>query len=257
MCRLVAYFGVPASPAPLVFGGSHSLHKQSYRPLELGTGSVNADGYGVVWYHEGRPARVASPFPIWRDVDLEGVLTTVSSGIIVAALRNTTPGIPQSETAIPPVVVDEWTFVLNGYVEGFRDRFMRPIHERIPDDLYGKLTGASDTEALALLAVAAGRGGATPGAALLEVVRTITTLVRREDALANLTMVLTDGRQLAACRFSTHEAINSLYVLEAPAQAPHGITLASEPLDPDIGWTAVEPQSVVTLDSAGIEVAPI
>ena len=257
MCRLVAYLGAPTAPAPLVFGGSHSLYTQSYRPLELGTGSVNADGYGVVWYHGGRPARLASPFPIWHDADLEGVLDTVVSEVVVAALRNTTPGIPQSETAIPPVVVDGWAFVLNGYVESFRDRFMRRIHERVPDELYGRLTGASDTEALALLAVAAGRGGATPGAALLEVVHTVTGLVRREDALAKLTMVLTNGRQLAACRFSTREATNSLYALEAPAQAPGGFALASEPLDPDAGWTPVEPGSVVTLDSAGLEVETI
>jgi glutamine amidotransferase len=112
MCRLVAYAGPAASLAPLVFGGDHSLWTQSFRPRELLTGSVNVDGYGVVWYGDGGPVRVASPFPIWHDENLEGLLASVRSPVAVAALRNITAGIPPSETAIPPLVLDEWAFVL-------------------------------------------------------------------------------------------------------------------------------------------------
>lgn len=252
MCRLVAYAGSAISPAPLVFGGAHSLWRQSFRPRELLTGSVNADGYGVVWYSEGGPVRVASPYPIWRDEDLEGLLASVRAPIAVAALRNITSGIPPSETAIPPLVLDEWAFVLNGYIQDFRSRFMRRVHGMIPDALFARLTGVSDTEALFLLAVAAANRAHGPASALAALVQDVTGLARQEGAAAQLNMVLTDGRRLAACRVAADRAPNSLYVSERGPMAPDGVIVASEPLCADGDWVEVPPQTVIEVSGEGV-----
>jgi len=47
MCRMVGYVGPPLRPAELVLKPAHSLYVQSYRPREMTSGVVNADGWGA------------------------------------------------------------------------------------------------------------------------------------------------------------------------------------------------------------------
>src|SRR5690606_29322316 len=113
VCRLTAYLGEPVAASTLVFGGSHPLFRQSWAPRELLSGSVNADGYGVVWYAEAprvtggnersaspaaaagdadrnarsdrslRPARIAETRPIWRDEEeLRATLGLIGSSCV-------------------------------------------------------------------------------------------------------------------------------------------------------------------------------
>ena len=152
MCRLTAYVGEPLTADALVFGGTHSLVNQSYVPRELLHGHVNADGYGVVWYRGTTPVRTGGACPIWQDTDLRTLLEGVSSSTILASVRNATPGIP-IEGGNQPLLHGRWTFVLNGFVENFRTSHMRALRSHLPDDLYGHLSGSSDSETLFLLAV--------------------------------------------------------------------------------------------------------
>ena len=161
MCRLVAYAGPGLAADTLVLGGSHSLYEQSYAPRELIHGSVNADGYGVVWYQGLRPVRVGGCRPIWQDGDLRRVLESSASSMMLAAVRNATPGIVVDESGNPPLRHGRWTFILNGFVEDFRPRYMRTLRRGLPDDLYGHLRGSSDSETLFLLAVSAVEDGAS------------------------------------------------------------------------------------------------
>lgn len=256
MCRLVLYLGEPASPAPLVFGGSHSLYEQSWRPREMLHGSVNADGWGVAWYPgrsgapEAGPVRLAGTRPIWQEEGLEALLAGLRSRTIMAAIRNATPGIPPQESGVAPLVLERWAFVLNGFVEDFRARFMRPLRRDLPDDLYGRLRGTSDTETLFLLAVSALRRGASPGDALVEVVERVRSEVEARGGEAQLTLALTDGGSAAGVRTSTVDDTNSLYLCRGPAAATGGTVLASEPLD-DHDWSPVEPHTLVEVDGDG------
>ena len=247
MCRLIAYMGAPLCPAHLVFGGEHSLYEQSWAPRELLTGSLNADGYGIVWYAGGRPARIAEARPIWYDTDLERTLSSLSGTCLVAALRNSTLGLPVDRASLLPLVFDRWTFVLNGFVPEFRKRHMRELRRSLPDELYAELQGVSDSETLFLIAVAALRGGAS----LVEALETVVRVVRERvgKAEAQLNMVLSDGERLAAVRASTVLLTNSLYVAKRPPFAPDGIALASEPPETSACWEAVDGHS-------WIEIAP-
>lgn len=251
MCRFVGYIGDPAPAAPLVFGGTHPLVEQAWAPRELLAGHVNADGYGVSWYRDGTARRLARAEPIWYDPDLEDLLSEVGSSTIVASLRNATPGIPLGPLGVAPMVLDRWSFVLNGFVEGFRSRFMRRFHALLPDDLHAELRGTSDTEALFLLAVASIRDGAGPGEALAAVVGEVRSAVREEELEAQLNMVLTDGEALAVTRASSSARTNSLYLAHGPAQGPGGVVVASEPLDREPGWRPVEPQRLVVVSGDG------
>lgn len=52
MCRLLAYLSSPVSLENLLYKPEHSLIVQSYQPCEMLSGVVNADGFGVSWYHK-------------------------------------------------------------------------------------------------------------------------------------------------------------------------------------------------------------
>lgn len=250
MCRLLAYVGEPTRAAPLVFGGEHSLYRQSWKPKELLSGSVNADGYGVVWYADGRPARIAEARPIWYDGDLEDTLAAIESTCVFAALRNGTPGIPVDRSGLLPLVFDRWSFVLNGFVPDFRTAHMRALRSSLPDDLYAELHGASDSETLFLLTVAELREGATMVDALSSTVRKVTARVGERESQLN--MVVTDGRSVVAVRTGTVAATNSLYVAERPPFAPGGAVLASEAPEADPVWRPVAAHGHVEIDASGV-----
>ncbi|MDH3272213.1 MAG: class II glutamine amidotransferase, partial [Gemmatimonadota bacterium] len=246
MCRLLAYIGAPRSPADLVFGGAHSLYEQSWRPKELLSGSVNADGYGVVWYANGRPARIAEPRPIWYDPDLRGTLSAIESGCVFAALRNGTPDIPVDRSGLLPLVHDRWSFALNGFVPDFRAAHMRALRAGLPDEIYAQLEGASDSETLFYLAVAALTSGAGLVEALTATVAAVSERVGRAEAQLN--MVLSDGQSIAAVRTGTALVTNSLYVAEHPPFAPEGVVLASEAPEKGAVWAPVDGHSWIEID---------
>jgi glutamine amidotransferase len=249
MCRLMAYLGEPISPSELVFGGAHSLYEQSWAPRELLSGSVNADGYGVVWYADGRPARIAEPRPIWHAPELPRTLSALRSRCVVATLRNATAGQPVDRAGLLPLVYDRWCFVLNGFVPDFRASHMRALRAALPDDLYAELIGASDAETLFLLAVSSLREGASMVEALERVVRAVADRVGRQEAQLN--MVLSDGERIVAARSSTVLLTNSLYLARRPPFAPVGSVLASEAPDPGAVWEAVDGHSWIEILPGG------
>ena len=255
MCRLLAYLGEPTRVASLVYGGDHSLYEQSWAPRELISGSVNADGYGVVWYHEGRPARIAEARPIWYDDDLSQTLDTIRAGTVIAALRNGTPGIPVDRSGLLPMVDDQWSFVLNGFVPDFRASHMRALRSTLPDELYGRLRGASDSETLFLLALAEVRNGTSLVNALIAVVRRVTERVGQDEAQLN--MVLSDGEVLAAVRSSNVDRTNSMYTATGSNLAPDGHILTSEPPEGDSDWNHIPDHTSVVIDSYGVTQSPL
>lgn len=131
MCRL------------LVFSGEHSLYEQSFAPRGLLSGSVNADGYGVAWYTKERPARIAGARPIWYDDELPTTLAAIESEHVVAALRNATPGIPVDRSCLLPLVHEQWSLVLNGFVPQFRKEHMRALRAGLPEPQRWAPCGAS------------------------------------------------------------------------------------------------------------------
>ena len=249
MCRLIAYVGEPISPAHLVFAGTHPLYEQSWAPSELLSGSINADGYGIAWYANDRPARIAEARPIWYDEELPNTLSAITSTCVVAALRNGTEGIPVDRASLLPLVYDRWAFVLNGFVPDFRLSHMRALRSALPDDLYAELRGASDSETLFLLSVAALREGASLTEALETTARTVRERVGEEEAQLN--MVLCDGERIAGLRSSTVLMTNSLYVAQRPPFAPNGVILVSEA--PEVGavWEAVDGHSWIEIGPDG------
>ena len=246
MCRLTAYTGEPISPELLMFGGTHSLLEQSYAPRELLHGHVNADGYGVVWYNGATPVGTGGARPIWQDTNLRGLLAGTTASTILAAVRNTTPGIPMHGGNLP-LVHERWSFILNGFVENFRVSHMRALRAHLPDALYGRLEGSSDSETLFLLAIAAVQNGASRLEALHRVRDMVFEAVKTEDHTAQLTMVLADGDGISVLHTGSETTTNSLYFAGGHPMAPRGTLLASERLDDDSSWEPVTPHDELEL----------
>jgi len=243
---MTAYRGAPVAADALIFGGAHSLLRQSYVPQELLHGHVNADGYGVVWYRDGTPVRTGSACPIWQDEDLRALLEGVSSSTILASVRNATPGIP-IDGGNQPLLHGRWSFILNGFVENFRANHMRALRSHLPDELYGHLAGSSDSETLFLLAVAAVQNGASRLDALRRVRDIVLGAVEAENHTAQLTMVLADGEGISVLPTASEATTNSLYLARGHPLAPDGTLLASERLDDHSSWEGVTPHDGIEL----------
>lgn len=247
MCRLTAYLGAPLPLETLVFGGTHSLFVQSWAPAELLSGTVNADGWGVVWYDGARPVGLARSEPIWHADGLDATLRAIRSPLALAAIRNATTGLPVVAPPIAPVTYGRWSFVLNGFIPSFRARHMRSLRALLPDHLYAALVGVSDTETLFLLAVESLERGASLAEALEHVVRIALDEVGADGEECQLTLLLSDGEGLAAVRTSNRDRVNSLYRSDRGALAPGGTLLASEPLDSDDRWTPVPERTAIEI----------
>lgn len=232
---------------PIVFGGTHTLVRQSHDAREMGHGIHNADGYGVGWYLDGRPVRMRESRPIWHDPELEDVLSCVRSTCSLALVRSASPGIPLDRGEVAPFVLGRWSFGLNGYVRRFHTHAMRALRSTLPDELYTRIRGTSDTETLFLLAVAEVRKGASPGTALARAAERACAL----EVRCKLNMILTDGRDLAVIRTSNFDETNSLYVAHRHSLAPGGTLIASERLDEAAGWRVVPPHSVIEVTEGG------
>lgn len=258
MCRLTAYCGARMALHPLVFGGDHALHRQSWEPRELLSGAVNADGYGVAWYDAPRWVRVAQCVPIWHDEDLEGLLHGVSADVALAALRNATPGHPVDRAGLLPMIHDGHAFILNGFVADFPTRWIRAFRESLPDHLYGALRGSSDSETLFMMALARIESGASRGEALADLSAFVRSTVGGAGMEAQLTMALADSEGVTLVRTGTANRTNSLYLTTRSSLFPEGNLVASEPLNGEEGWEAIPTHHRLEMNKAGFsEVTPL
>jgi glutamine amidotransferase len=244
MCRLVAYTGPPTPVGPLVFDGEHSLYRQSWAPGELLSGSVNADGYGVVWWPtlgDQDPQQLRRAEPIWYDPDLRSLLDGQAGSVVQATLRNATPGLPVDRTGVLPLVLEGRAFSLNGWVPDFRTRHMRALRAGLSDARYASLLGVSDAETLFLLVLDELDRGCEPGVALRNVADRVQCRLSPHES-APLTLVLSSRTGVETLHTSLGGGpCNSLYLAEGTSIAPHGTVLASEPLDRSGRWDPVPP----------------
>jgi len=240
----------------LIFEGERSLYSQSWAPQEMLSGSVNADGLGVAWYVRGRPVRLLSDRPAWHTPHHRPLLESVESTTVVASVRNATVGLGVDESSVAPLAYQSWSFTLNGYVTDFRPSFMRAFRSDLPDDLYGHLTGSSDTETLFMLLVSRLRGGQPPGDALADLVSWVLARVSEGKSKTQLNFALTDGEGLWATRAGSLAESNSLYYSTTWKHAPHGAVVASEPLG-EGDWTAVEDQTLISVIDGSVSSKPL
>ncbi|MFC4059210.1 ergothioneine biosynthesis protein EgtC [Planomonospora corallina] len=243
MCRHLAYLGVPVTLHELLHAPAQSLLVQSYAPRRQRHGLVNADGYGVGWYHPGRPrpVRYRRAMPMWADASFAEVAQVVPAACVLAAVRSATPEFPVDESCAQPFTCDGWLFSHNGRIDGFagvEEALRREAEPAVPD-----VRAPVDSALLFGMAVRLWRRGRPLAEALAHV-------TARASALSpgRYNLLATDGVRLAATARG-----DSLYV----RRTGEAVVIASEPFDGDTRWRPVPDGSLVTADAHGVVIRPI
>lgn len=143
----------------------------------------------------------------------------------------------------------------NGQVGGF-ESFRKEADMMIPDALYGSRKGATDSEALFLVAV--GMGLETCARTAMEkATGQFEAKARAANALPamRLTAALSNGEKLYAVRYASDEFAPTLYYRWSESRM--GWAVVSEPLDDgEADWVPVASGSFVTIDENGIDIQP-
>ena len=244
MCRHLAYLGTPQALRTLLLDRPYSLYRQSWAPRDMrGTGTVNADGFGIGWYADGGvPVRYRRAVPIWGDASLPELAAATTSGAVLAAVRSATPGMPVSEGACAPFGEGRWLFSHNGAVAGWPSS-VEALAATLPVRDLLTLDAPTDSALLWALVRARLRDGADPARALADVTCAVGAVTS-----GRLNLLLTDGKTIAATTWG-----DSLYHRRDAA----GITIASEPDDDSPEWTEIPDRTVVTADLDGVSLSTL
>lgn len=251
MCRLLGYLGPAVELDHLLTKPEHSLVVQSYQPREMTAGLLNADGFGIGWYH---PQKRTEPFtykntlPIWSDVNLPNLSRFVESGCVLANIRSATAGQAVDLSNCQPFQHRLILGVHNGFIANFRETLYRPIRDRLSDTAYRAIGGSTDSEHLFALVIH--ELEASPELSLTEALhRALTilqTLADEQEVGFSANLILSDGQQLVASRFSGRSALPSLYWLRDDPLLPQSVLIASEPLFPG-NWIPFPEHSILTV----------
>jgi ergothioneine biosynthesis protein EgtC len=227
MCRMAGYVGPALRVGEIVSAPPHSLLVQSYRPREMQTGTVNADGYGAaLWLDDDNPepALYRTAAPIWADPNQRWINERLVVRSLIGAVRSATPGIGFELANVQPFARGSVAFAHNGFITGFRHGVQRAIREGLGEDAYEAIEGSSDSEHVFALVLDGARP--LPEAVRAAIVR-LETICEKLDRTAVATLLLGDGESLVGVRWARGLKPASLYW----APFKDGVSLASEPLD--------------------------
>lgn len=250
MCRWAAYIGEPIFLEDIISRPGHSLIHQSHCATKCHT-AINADGFGVAWYGDkDEPGLFRDVLPAWSDPNLRSLTAQVKSRLFLAHVRAST-GTATSRNNCHPFTYGTWSFMHNGQIGGY-EAFRRDADMMIPDDLYPHRKGATDSEALFLIAVSEGLQDDPTGA----MERACARLIRLSRAKGGtphlrLTAALSDGKTLYAMRYATDDAAPSLFYRWSEARK--GWAVVSEPLESgEGGWQEVPAASLCVFEAGGV-----
>lgn len=252
MCRWAAYVGTPIFLEEIVSSPGHSLIHQSHCATQCKT-AINADGIGVAWYGERpEPGLYRDVYPAWSDPNLKSLVAQVRSGLFLAHVRAST-GTATSRNNCHPFAVGRWSFMHNGQIGGFAD-FRRDAEMMIPDALYPQRRGATDSEALFLVALAEGLDQ-DPQGAMERAVSRFEALSRAKGGTPHMRMTaaFSDGQRLFAVRYSSDAVTPTLYHRWMAGQG--GRAVVSEPLEQDeTGWEPIPAGSFCQFEGGSVSV---
>ena len=253
MCRWAAWIGAPIFLEDLISRPGHSLIAQSQNAEECKT-NINADGFGVAWYGErAEPGLFRDVYPAWSDPNLRSLSAQVRSGLFLAHIRAST-GTATSRNNCHPFTHGRWSFMHNGQLGGY-ERFRRAADMMIPDALYPSRMGATDSEALFLLALHEGLD-TDPHGALTRACDRLIALAREQGGRPRFrcAAALSDGERLYVLRCSTDGRSPTLY--HRWDGAAGGRAVVSEPVEKGLGWNAIPDETLTVFEGAEMKQAP-
>lgn len=251
MCRLLGYLGPSISLDRLLYKPEHSLIVQSYRPREMNSGILNADGFGVGWYDSQKdtnPYCYKNILPIWNDTNLPSLSRYVESGCVLGYIRSATLGQAVDMSNCQPFEHERLLCIHNGFIKNFRQTLYRPMRDRLGDTAYQAIKGNTDSEHIFALMLdqLLANGSATLEQALQTTLVNLDQLAKTHQVAASANMIVSDGKRLIASRFATDKTPPSLYWLRDDPTFPEAVIIASEPLF-EGNWNSFPEQSIISV----------
>ena len=244
MCRWLAYAGSPVYLETLVTQPSHSLIDQSQNAVEA-KAPINGDGFGLGWYDSRpEPGLFREVLPAWNDSNLRSLAAQIRSPLFFAHVRAST-GTESIRPNCHPFAQGRWLFMHNGQVGGY-DRLRRRIEALLPDALYARRLGTTDSELLFLLLLAEGLER-DPIGAIGRMLAQVEAEMRAAGVSQPLrfTSAISDGERIYAIRHASDDRPPSLYW----QQQESGFVVVSEPLETDgADWQVVPPEQVLIVE---------
>ncbi|AEH35122.1 Glutamine amidotransferases class-II [Vibrio anguillarum 775] len=252
MCRWLAYQGTPIYLDQLVYQPEHSLVHQSLEARKAVT-RVNADGFGLGWYTERTtPGQFHEVLPAWGDENLRSLTHHIRSHRFMAHVRSST-GTQVSRSNCHPFILDHWMFLHNGQIGEF-EKVKFALERQLPESLYVKRVGTTDSELIFLLMMSNGLRS--------QPVQAITTTIGQiAQALAEKQIVtpfkasicISDGQDFWLVRYSSDGNPPTVF----SKSEGDNMVVASEPLTSESGWQMIEPQTITHVIGAQCTVYPI
>jgi glutamine amidotransferase len=213
MCRFVAYLGKPIVADDLLIRPKNSLMNQSHHALESDM-TVNGDGFGIGWYNQAvrkEPALFRSIRPAWNDENLRYNASMIRTHCLLAHIRAATQGSVSMENT-HPFRFKEFLMMQNGGIHQF-NKIKRRIIYRLDEEAFQWIEGQTDTQYIfALFMTIVKETRAQKDLEMNDLAACFTqTFAEIEDMKDEVgldspslyNMVLTNGKQLIATRYST------------------------------------------------------
>ncbi|GLT18424.1 class II glutamine amidotransferase [Vibrio zhanjiangensis] len=252
MCRWLAYQGESIYLDELVYEPEHSLVHQSIDARKAVT-RVNADGFGLGWYTErDTPGQFHEVLPAWGDENLRSLTHHIRSHRFMAHVRSST-GTQVARSNCHPFIIDNWMFLHNGQIGGFQ-QVKYDLHQQLPESLFLKRMGTTDSELIFLLMLKNGLRE-QPVDAIRKTLSDISQLMVSRGIKEPLkaSICISDGEKLWAVRYSSDNDAPTVFIRKEGSN----IVLASEPLEQNRGWKKVTEQTVLVIEGDAVTSYPI
>ncbi|WP_319422799.1 ergothioneine biosynthesis protein EgtC [Pleurocapsa sp. FMAR1] len=249
MCRLLGYLGSSIQLDRILIKPNHSLIVQSYQPREMTAGLLNADGFGIGWYNQSkqnRPYTYKNILPIWNDANLPQLANYIESKCYLGYVRSATSNLSVDMINCQPFNHQNLLFVHNGFIDHFRKTLYRPIRNSLDDFAYQRIEGTTDSEHIFALVVNEldNNQNTTLQQALTNTITHLAKLAQPDEICFSANIVLSNGKELAACRYSNRETSPSLYYIKNDSAYPEAVIIASEPMF-EGNWISFPEHSII------------
>lgn len=252
MCRWIAYSGKSIFMDEIIFAPSNSLVNQSLNARE-GKLATNGDGFGIGWYDKQEtPGLYREILPAWNDANLLHLSHQIKTSLFFAHVRAST-GTSTMRSNCHPFSYGRWLFMHNGQI-GDYSYCRRDLERLLDDETYNHRFGTTDSELMFLLMIQNGLDD-DPARAIGATIKQISAVCEQSGTKKpiKLTICLTDGKRMFACRHSSAGTAPTLYW----RQNETCTMIVSEPLDDDGEiWTAISPDSLLVIDEKA-EIQPL
>lgn len=261
MCRLMGYLGQKVQLDRLLYDPQHSLVVQSYQPREMTAGLINADGFGMGWYHDQKqtnPYIYKNILPIWNDINLPQLSRYVESRCILGYVRSATPPLAVDLSNCQPFTTEKILFIHNGFIQNFRHTLYRPIRKLLNDYSYDLIKGTTDSEHIfALIINELQTTTHNLATAFDKTLEQLSKLAKNYQTYFSGNIIVSDGKQLIASRYANSSPVPSLYWLKNGSLYPDAVIIASEPLF-EANWNSCPESSLIIVgEDLEVNIRPI